>query len=355
MRNLMLVCAGLALFSGVVAVNLWRELRAERVVTTELRAQLLGSQAAPWVPASAGAPVNQPASGEMLASQSAAAKPEPAAIAEGDKPAPQAAQNTDVTRFVFNQQEMMKDPEYRKARLAQTRMSLPQNYPDLVEELGLTPEEADRLFSLMAENQLEMSDLSMAAATINGVPPDPAAMEDVNRRRPEMQRRHDDALMSMLGSSRYSQYQDYQQTRPARQQVLQLSRALEGVGMPLTAEQSRPLTAAYIAEQKRQREEIQRLASSNTRQLGPQEQARMLEERYEQQAESNRRLLDTAKAHLSSQQLETLQASLDQQLAMNRASSRLLRQQMEAQGQYSPPSISISSITIAPPVPQPAP
>ncbi|HUG71833.1 MAG TPA: hypothetical protein VMK82_00275, partial [Steroidobacteraceae bacterium] len=339
----------------VVAVNLWRELRAERVVTTELRAQLLGSQPAPWVPASAVVQVNQPASGEILASQPAAAKPEPSATAEGDKPAPQATQNADLARAIFNQQEMMKDPEYRKARLAQTRMGLPQNYPGLVEELGLTPEEADRLFSLMAENQLEKSDLSMAAATFNGVPPDPATMEDVNRRRSEMQRRHDDALMSMLGSLRYSQYQDYQQTRPARQQVLQLSRALEGVGMPLTAEQSRPLTDAYIAEQKRQREEFQRLASSNIRQPSPQEQAKMMEERYQQQVESNRRLLDTAKAHLSSQQLETLQDSLDQQLVMNRASSRLLRQQMETQGQYSPPSISFSSITIAPPVPQPPP
>jgi hypothetical protein len=292
MRNLMLVCAGLALFSSVVAVNLWRELHAERIVSTELRAQLLGSQAAPWVPATAGAPMPQPASAHLSASQLAAAQQDQPATSEADKqaqPAQQANQNP-VARIVLNQQELMKDPEYRKARLAQTRLSISQNYPGLVEELGLTPEEASRLFDLMTQSQLEMSDLSMTAATINGVAPDPAAMEETMRRRTEMQRRQDDALMSMLGSSRFGQYQEYQQSRPARQQVVQLNRALEGVGLPLTAEQSRPLTAAYIAEQRRQREDTQRMAM-NRAQAGPGDQARMMDERFELQEQSNVSLL----------------------------------------------------------------
>lgn len=335
MRNLMLVCAGLALFSGVVAVNLWRELRAERVLTAELRTQLNGSQPAQWTPASEGmqsAPL--PAPGGMSSPANEARPEQTAAAVEGARPPAQTAPVADVARLILNQQEMMKDPEYRKARLAQTRMSLPQNYPGLVEELGLTPEEADRLFNLMAENQMEMSDLTMATATFNGVPPDPAAVEEVNRRRPEMQRRQEEALMSMLGSARYSQYQEYQQSRPARQQVVQLNRALEGVGLPLTPEQSRPLTAAYIAEQKRQREDTQRLMSGRS----VQDVARMQEERFELQAESNRRMLEAARPHLSTQQLETMKASLEQQLTMNRATQRMLRQQQEAQGQVPPPA-----------------
>jgi hypothetical protein len=155
-------------------------------------------------------------------------------------------------------------------------------------------------------------------------------MEEVNRRRPEMQRRHEEALMTLLGSTRHSQYQEYQQTLPGRHRVVQLNRALESAGMPLTAEQSRPLMAAYVAEQNRQLEDTQRLAASVR---GSQDAARMQEERFELQAESNRRMVDAAKPHLTAQQLETMKASLEQQLTINRATQRMIRQQQEAQGQ----------------------
>lgn len=350
MRNLVFVCASVTLVSGIVSVNLWRELHAERQLTATLRQQLDESQATMAAPTAdrmqvmpqsvpgMSVPVVLPPDGKSEA---------PAAARDSDRPV---AQNADINRIIFNQQEMMKDPEYRKARLAQTRMSLPQNYPGLVEELGLTPEEADRLFDLLAENQLEMSDVSMLSATINGVQPDPAVAEDANRRRMEMQRRQDESLMVMLGGARYSQWQDYQQTRGARQQVMQLGRTLESVGVPLSPEQSRPLTAAYVAEQKRQRDESQRMFAS-AQQAGTMDQARMIEESSRLQAESNRRIVEAAKPHLNSQQLEALQASLDQQLVMTRATSRMLRQQVEAQGQNPAPVISI--FTTAAPVPVP--
>jgi hypothetical protein len=347
----MLLCAGLALVGGIVSVNLWRELRAERELTAELRTQLTDRPMAMSGTAAMAAPaVPEPVTGAPAAMASTG-KSEPATA--GREPERLAPQAVELPRFLLDQQEMMKDPEYRKARLAQTRFNIPQNYPGLAEELGLTPEEADRLFDLLAENQLEMSDVSMLSAVINGVPPDPAVMEDANRRRQEMQRRHDESLTAMLGSNRFSQWQEYQQTRGARQQVVQLSRSLEGIGAPLTPEQSRPLTAAYVAEQKRQREDMQRMLSSQ-RQSGPGNQEQMQEERYRFQAESNRRIVDAAKPHLNPQQLDALQASLDQQLAMNRSLQRLNRQQPVGQGQAP-----ITSITIvappgaAPPMPLP--
>jgi hypothetical protein len=343
----MLVCAGLAVISGIVSANLWRELRAERQLTQELRQQLLdialarsaALPPAPVAPAAAGAamPPTQ-ATGEQAALA--------ATGTDNARPATPAAA---VPRFVLDQREMMKDPEYRKARLAQTRMTIPQNFPGLVEELGLSPEEADRLFDLLAENQLEMTDVSMLAATINGVPPDPAVRDDANRRRMELQRRQDESLTAMLGPGRYSQWQEYQQTRGPRQQVMQLARTFEGMGASLTAEQSRSLTTAYIAEQKRQSEEMQRMIT-DLRQPDPANQARMMEERFKIQAESNRRIVDAARGHLNAQQLDALQASLDQELAMNRASSRLIRQQLPAQGQA---ATQVFSITAAPAVPVP--
>lgn len=356
----MLVCAGLALVGGIVSVNLWRELRAERALTAELRQQLGGTLSAGTQPSGAGDGTTS-----MAAAAAASATPAPPAAGTGEAAAtpalerPPAPQN--VASFILDQQEMMKDPEYRKARLAQMRMTLPQNYPGLIDALGLSPEEADKLYDLLAEQQLEMSDTTMLMATVNGVAPDPAVMEDANRRRMETQRRHEEALASTLGG-RYPQWQEYQQTRGARQQVVQLGRTMEAAGLPLTPEQSRPLVDLYIAEQRRQREESTQIFAT-MRSGGAVDQARMMEESFRLQTESNRRVLEAARPHLSAQQLNALQASLEQQLAMNRVASRVARQRAEsgqAQGGtvtfISAAPVAAVPITLsAPPPPPPAP
>jgi hypothetical protein len=341
----MFVCAGMAVVGGIVSATLWRELRTERALTAQLRDQLEASQASSTtgaLPALARVTPPPVSGADATSTGPAPGKDEPATA-----PAPQRAPQLDVASLLASQQEMMKDPEYRKARLMQTRMQLPQNYPGLIDALGLSPEEAGKLFDLLAEQQLEMSDVSMFAATVNGVAPDPAVMQDSARRRMEMQGRHDEALSNMLGG-RYTQWQDYQQTRGARQQVVQLGRALEGAGLALTSDQSRSLTDAYVAEQRRMRDERQQLISSLT-QGGTMDQNRMREEQLKLQAESNRRTLEAARPHLSAQQYSALQASLEQQMVMSRASSRMLQQQMQS-GQ-APAAITVISAAPAQPVP----
>jgi hypothetical protein len=108
--------------------------------------------------------------------------------------------------------------------------------------------------------------------------------------------------------------------------VVRLGRTLDAVGLPLSAEQSRPLTAVYVAEQARQREEMQRVMSS-MHQAGLEDQPWVMEERFRLQAESNRRLVSAARSTLNPEQVEALQASLESELAMNRASNRMQQQQ----------------------------
>ena len=60
------------------------------------------------------------------------------------------------------QRELLKDPEYRKAMQAQLRVNQTQNYPDLAEELGLTAEEANKLFDLLTEAE-ERADRTTSA------------------------------------------------------------------------------------------------------------------------------------------------------------------------------------------------
>lgn len=338
MRSLTLVWAGLALVGGVISVHLWRELRAERELTAQLRSEVGELRAGPLSLPPDEVPSQRSAAGMVRAP--APASPTAAVVPAGNVPQPA----LDVQRLTANRSELLKDPEYRKAALAQARLSLPQRYPGLAEELGLTKEEADRLFDLLAENQLDQTGVMMALPVGANGAPDIAAMEDLNRRRQELLRQHEQELQTELGGNRYAQWQEYQQTLGPRQQVVQLGRTLDSAGVPLSSDQSRPLIAAYAAEQKRQTEDLRRLLGSGP--ISPADQQRFQEERLQVQAESNRRLVEAARSHLNARQVEALQASLDQQLAMNRASNRMMEIQRQAQGANAAPATAIQGTVV---------
>ena len=320
MRNLALLCAALAVVSAIVSVNLWRELRTER----QLTAQLAGRDASiPEGPRADTSDMPVAAAASQQTDNSTSVPP------AGSQETPARA---NPARISF-QTELMKDPEYRKAMQAQLRVNQTQNYPDLAEELGLTVEEANKLFDLLTEYEFEINSSEFSLG--DGGQPDQAAIEEMRRRSQDILRRQDEALSSMLGTVRFGQWKGYQQTLGARVQVAQWERTLQSAGMPLTQAQSRPLTNAYIAEQRRQREDALAMAG-DIRQMGPQERLRMQEASLDGQVESNRRMLDVARSHLTAQQLESLQASMDQQLAMSRSFMRAQRQQIEAQAVTQP-------------------
>jgi hypothetical protein len=324
MRNPMLALAGVAVMGGIVSVILWRELHSERQLSAELRAQLAEAMAQPSAQLSG---MRAPAVEATGAASTALPDPKPSGTSLQQITEPSAIAGV-MGGLTINSRDMMKDPDYRKARLAQMRMSMLQNYPGLADELGLSRAEADELFNLLAEHQLDMTSVAMQVGPDGQV--DPQAMRLMAQNRQEAQRRQEEAVASLLGS-RHAQWQDYQQTRPARQQVMNIGRTLDAIGAPLSDAQRRPLVAAYVAEQKRQQQERTGMREAAAR--GPQDPAQMLEENFRRQSESNRRILDAAAGHLSAEQLDTLRASMEQQLAMNRASSRMMREQMDATGQ----------------------
>ncbi len=152
----------------------------------------------------------------------------------------------------------MKDPEYRKLRLAQLRSNMERNYPGLAEELGLSEKDTGKLYDLLAENQMAMTiDSSILGA--NGTQ-DQAAIQQIIQRQQAQQREQETAVRTLLGDSKYSQWQEYQQTRPARTRVMSMNSQLSQAGMPLTDAQSKALTTVMIAEQQRQRQDQQALS-----------------------------------------------------------------------------------------------
>lgn len=347
MRNLALVCGALAVVSSIVSVNLWRELHAAREVNTQLRGQLTQGRPAP------SGPIEMPQATAPTRStpvvQPAAAAPSPA---PSTAPAATAAR-TSVGDALAQSRDLLKDPEYRRAALAQRRLNMPQNYPGLVEELNLTPEQADELYDLLAEAQITQQAELVLPINQSGQPPDLSVMQEYTRRSQELQTRRDDQIAALLGSAGRDQFKAYEQTVPARMQAQNIQRMMETAGMPLTAAQMKPVTDAYIADQQRQRDSLQTLVTQTAGGVSSGSAARLVELQSELQVERNRSLIEALRPHVTAQQLERMQAQLDQQLAMTRASSRLMRERMEAQAAAAGTVQGVTVIQAAPAVPAP--
>jgi hypothetical protein len=348
MKKLLLGCAVLALVASVMSVMLWRDLHTERELNAAMQARLSEAEARMAQPMASPPPTARaPATAAAIT-----ARPEPAATEARPAPSPQPSIRTSG----INERDMLKDPEYRKARLVQIRLQMPERYPGLAEELGLSPEQADRLFDLLAEHQLEMNTGTALIVGANGQI-DETQLQERQRLQQELRARQDATLTAMLGDARMDKWREYQQTQGPRQQVMQLGRTLDAMGMPLSAAQRRPLTEAMVAEQTRQRQEQMAMARELAAvgpgaQRDPQTQARLLEESFRRQADSNRRLLDIAAAHLTARQLELYRSQLESQLTVNRVSSRALREAAE-QNRTSVSVIVTTPAPLAAPIPAP--
>jgi hypothetical protein len=302
-----------AVVSTIVAANLWRELHSERQANAGLRTQLLETPAPAGLPApalSAAVPVSRPVEGPQ-AVPSAAELPvvqlqnfEPAMAAN------LAAQNNLV----------MADPAYRNAVLAQGVASLRASSPGLVEEMGLSSQESEELFQLIASHQMELNE-EISRIRAYG-PLDAATRARMQSVQEEGQSRLQDSLAAQLGQDRFRQYTDYQETRAARNSVASIGNTLALAGQPLATAQLRPFISAMAAAQKRQQSELQALP----RNPSPPDSAAAAQQREQQlkrAEESNRMLLEAAERHLTPAQLAIYRSQLEAQMAQARASIRV--------------------------------
>lgn len=313
MRTLLLICAVLLMISGIVSANLWLELRNERQTMQTMRTQLVDARAAPRV------------STPPLV---VAAAPAPVVTVAAPAPAPSeckpVAENAPRAAVVANpnppisERELLKDPDYRKVRLAQRRLELQRSNPDVAEALGLSPRDADKLLDLLAEYQVRSSELP--PVTVQNPRDAQAANAEMTRNRLALQKQQDEAVTALLGTAGMAQWQEYQGTRGARSQAASMGAQLLQVGQPLTSAQLKPLTAALVAEQQRQRLEVQPRAS--TTMADPQAREAAQEEAQRRAEESNRRLLAAIAPSLNPQQLAVFREQFEVQAEMNAVAAR---------------------------------
>jgi hypothetical protein len=303
----------------IVSAYLWQQLRTARESNDQMQDRITQLEIAQQR-ASRDEPARATTAMALPPVTAAVCPPAPAAMPPA--PAAKTAPASAARSLAVSIRELLKDPDYREAQRAQMRMTMPQRYPDLAKELGLSPAETDALFDLLARQQVDQMAVTFTTDDSEAV------RQETMRAANELARNQQNELESQLGPARYQQFKDYQQTLGARQQVSQLRTTLSTAGYPLSDDQAAPLLATLTAEQKRRTEELRARASPT---LGdPRGQLDFQEQNLKTQEQSNQRVLDAAQSYLTADQLAALKGSLTQQLSLQRAFLKAQRAQLES-------------------------
>jgi hypothetical protein len=216
---------------------------------------------------------------------------EPAATRES-RPASQPEAAAEIVRRIEELTRLQRSsPEGIARRLETGRMLVRSTNPDVIEAVGLSTEEADRLFDLLAAQQDKSAELF---SDLRNAQDPEAARSQLAARLEEIRQSNEAELKELLGG-KYTQWKDYEQNRAAWRQRRDLNAVLKAAGSPLTPEQDRALIGALTAEYQNIR---------NTRQASAAP--------FQQYApEVQQRLVQAASAHLSPQQLESYRQMLE--------------------------------------------
>ncbi len=231
-------------------------------------------------------------------------------LQDGDTPpgTPTSRASTAAARELARAQ--LASPEGRAHRRESGHEWMRTIYPDFDEALGIGPEETEKVLDLLVthdERAARILDDARAAQDQAAARQQLSAAFDEHRRTSERE------MAELLGPT-YSQWQDYQLTRPAWQQRRDLRAVLEAAGTPLTEMQERSLIAALSGEQR---------SISLAIRAAPEPRSDNLSERYQ-------RMLAAAVPHLSAEQLEGYRQMLDRTVARQEGMRAIFRESAAA-------------------------
>jgi len=302
MKKLVVVLVVAAAGLGVAAIYLLQQLNDERRQNADLQARVQTMESLQQAAAAASQPT--------APAPQVDATPVPAAATATATAATPPAAKRPAADVMAGAKEILSSPEGRGMVQPMMRAMLAQQYPDLAKELGISQAQADKLLDTIVRQQLDLSADSMDL--IAGGNPDAAQLQEIQRKTQERQRQNEAELSSMLGN-KYPQWQEYQTTLAARQQISQLNTVLTASGAPLSDAQSKQLTAALGAEQKRINQEQGGTAipTGKTRE-------ETLDLQLQRISDNNRRLADAASGVLTSAQLDSYRKMLERQENLQR-------------------------------------
>ncbi|HXS90847.1 MAG TPA: hypothetical protein VN705_15940 [Steroidobacteraceae bacterium] len=248
-----------------------------------------------------------------------------------------------VKQSMERQAALLRDPEYREAMLAQQKMGARQSNPNLARDLDLSPEQADRLFSTLAEQQLRA--METTSPMLWSEQPDPAKMQELQRKMMDQQRANEMEVKRVLGEAKFREYQEYQSLSGVRWEAERVRTALANAGMPLEENLTKPLLKTL---QEQQQKMMRQMAAA----AGPQNQLiaasgvgatvvtssdgvsgnmiEMQEKSVELQAQHQKRQREALARVLTPEQLKVIEDEHKMELQMQRAQIKMMRAQQEA-------------------------
>lgn len=277
------VLVGALLALGTIVIVLFLQVREQRagnaalLVRVEQLESARSAAVASWQPRR-----------EMVAPGASASPDAPA----GSGAAQPSASSTDQDFYALVRQ-MAESESGRQATIRTGVVVLGRRYPDVAQALGITQEEAQQLYEILARNDVnggrEMLALQSRARQ------DPEARAEQARLMEQHQQEREREVSALLGG-KYEQWKQYQRTAAQReretqqrQQVQELRAAVSPPGRPVDDARFEALRKALDEEQQRIQAESRGL---NMRQ------------ELDRIDDNHRRLLDVAASHLDPQQLE---------------------------------------------------
>ena len=224
---------------------------------------------------------------------------------------------------------VLADPAYRRARLAEFRLQLQQQqgYPQLVAELGLSAEEAERFLDLLAEQNLRENEQGMKERS----------GQDYMQWSRELYARAEKERRAFLGEERFRTWTEYVKSAQARGMVSDLRTQLATTGSPLREEQIKPFVKALATEHERHAAERQENYQAETaggagwtEATPASEQIEYMERRAALIRASLDRQQEAGETYLDSVQQREFNAMLDRRREQARIDLESFRAQAEA-------------------------
>jgi hypothetical protein len=361
MTKIALALAIVAIGEGAVTLHLVNQLREEREAAQTLQARVteLESRTPQVTPGATFVAVpTQPTVSPFTTAKKDGAPPPPppraiagvisasdSVVARSAMPvaAPdQERMREQMKQSMERQAALLRDPEYREAMLAQQKMGVRQSNPNLVRDLDLTAEQADRLFSTLAEQQLRSMESN--SPIMWGEQPDPVKMQELQRKMLDQQRANETEIKRALGDAKFREWQEYQSLSGVRWEGDRVRTALANAGVPLEDSLTKPLLKALQEQQQKMLQQMaaavparnQLMAVSGfTAALSSDDPSannmlQMQEKSLESQAQYRKGQREALARVLTPEQLKVVEDEYDNELQMQRAQLRIMRAQQEA-------------------------
>jgi len=143
--------------------------------------------------------------------------------------------------------ELMNKPEVQALMSLQQKAAVQARYAALFQSMNLTPDQTDKLKTLLAERGSTRMDV-MAAATAQGIDPreNPGAYRKLFT---DAQNELNNSIKSVVGENGFAQLQNYEQTLPQRALVNDLQQRLSYTNTPLSTSQADALVQILASNQ----------------------------------------------------------------------------------------------------------